>query len=177
MKWCYSSYGRHMSLVYKFFGRIPNKFLIPYHKEEITRLQRVQDGWTFFIATTGAIFDNHYPDSHLISFLKNHPVIFPRIIKTSHLKGACSVFTGGSSKGYAVVVSDSIKEKRLLGPISVRAAELMACLMAFSLFKDQPFNLYTDSTYVARIVGSLETSPYILPTSQIFHLWFSYKVL
>lgn len=81
-----------------------------------------------------------------------------------------SVFTDGSSKGYAVVVSDSIKEKQPLGPISAQAAELTACLMAFSLFKDQPFNLYTDSIYVARIVGPLETSPYILPTSQVSHL-------
>ena len=81
------------------FGRIPNKFLIPYQKEEITRLQRVQDGWTLFITTTGAIFDNHYPDSRLISFFKNHPIIFPRIIKTSPLKGVRSVFTDGSSQG------------------------------------------------------------------------------
>ena len=80
------------------------------------------------------------------------------------------MFTDGSSKGYAVVVSGSIKEKQPLGPISAQAAELTACLMAFSLFKYQSFNLYTDSIYVARIVGPLETSPYILPTSQVFHL-------
>ena len=45
------------------------------------------------------------------------------------------MFTDVSSKGYAVVVSGSIKEKQPLGPISAQAAELTAGLMAFFSFQ------------------------------------------
>ena len=84
------------------FGKFSDKIVLPYEKDQLLHLQQHND-WT--LLSTDAMIDSHYPQHSLLSFFKNHPVIFPRIVKPRPLVGARTVFTDGSQKGNAVVVS------------------------------------------------------------------------
>lgn len=64
-----------------------------------------------------------------VSFLRClHPVIFPSIVKYQPLSKARLVFTDGSSKGCAVVLSEGKVERLMLDSTSAQLAELKALL-------------------------------------------------
>lgn len=77
------------------------------------------------------------------------------------------VFTDGSSKGYAVVLSEGKVEKMMLDCTSAQLAKLKALLLVLSLFPEEPCNIYTDSVYVSNIILPLETAAYVAPVSPI----------
>lgn len=87
-----------------------------------------------------------------VSFFKLHPVIFPSIVKNQPLSEARLVFTDGSSKGYAVVLSEGKVEKITLDSTSAQLAKLKALPLALSLSPEEPCNIYTDSAYVSNII-------------------------
>lgn len=76
------------------------------------------------------------------------------------------LFTDGSSKGYAVVLSEGKVEKMMLDSTSAQVAELKA-LLALSLSPEEPCNIHTDSVYVSNIILPLETAAYVAPVSPI----------
>ena len=43
--------------------------------------------------------DNHYPKHPLMSFFKEHPVIFPKMPATAPIPGTVNIFTDGSKTG------------------------------------------------------------------------------
>lgn len=91
--------------------------ILPYDREQVSNLTRTFGDWSifFFSCSTTSQFDNHYPENKICQFFfKLHPVIFPSIVKTQPLSEARLVFTDGSSKGYAVVLSEGKVEKMML---------------------------------------------------------------
>lgn len=76
------------------------------------------------------MIDIHYPQHSLLSFFKNHPVIFPRIVKPRSLVGAQTVFTDSSPQGNAVVVSQGLVSQTPVGNVSVQAAKITARILA-----------------------------------------------
>lgn len=94
-------------------------------------------------------------------------MIFPSIVKTQPLSEARLVFTDGSSKGYAVVLSEGKVEKMMLDSTSAQLAELKALALALSLFPEEPCNIYTNSVYVSNIILPLETAADVAPVSPI----------
>ena len=54
---------------------------------------------------------------------------------------------------------------------SAQLVELFAVLQVFKMLPMTPFNLYTDSAYVAHSIPVLETVPYIKPASTVSKLF------
>ena len=63
-----------------------------------------------------------------------HPLIFPKIIVSQPISKGCVVFTGGSSKGTAVVVSFPIIKTARITAGSAQMADHLALAMALQLF-------------------------------------------
>lgn len=143
------------------FGRDPHSIIIPYTQDQLTWLLQTSDEWAIALSSFTGDIDNHYPSDPVIQFAKLHQFIFPKITKSAPIPQATLVFTDGSSNGIATYVIDnqpiSIKSPYL----SAQLVELYAILQVFTVLAHQPFNLYTDSAYIAQSVPLLETVPFI----------------
>jgi hypothetical protein len=70
-------------------------------------------------------------------------------------------FTDGSSIGIATYSIDSKVFRFPTSFSSAQLVELAAIIKFFETLLDLPFNLFTDSSYVACSVPLLETAPYL----------------
>ena len=87
-----------------------------------------------------------------------------------------TVFTDGSSNGKAEYVIGSHVHSLEFPPAS-QIIELCIIATVFDMLKNQAFNLYTDSQYIAHGLQLLETVPLLdTPNFQILQL-FVYKQL
>ena len=142
------------------FKMLPDKVITPHTQAEIALLHNFAEDWTLFLCTNPCKFDNHYPSDKLVTFFKNHPVFFPKVISLQPLAGARNVFTDGSSTGRAVVASPADFD---IQPVdTTQVAELIAVQMALEKYADIPFNSFTDSQYISKILAPLETVAYIV---------------
>ena len=87
--------------------------------------------------------------------------MFPKITKTAPIAGATLAFTDGSSIGIATYSIDSKVFQFPTSFSSAQLVELAAIIKFFETLQDLPFNLFTDSSYVACSVPLLETAPYL----------------
>ncbi|MGE9715084.1 hypothetical protein ACQP3F_26025, partial [Escherichia coli] len=87
------------------FGREPDQLVTSLSHQQLEWLQNNSCDWAIFLSATQSDFDNHYPSNNLVSFFKIHPLIFPKIVVSQPISKGCVVFTDGSSKGTAVVLS------------------------------------------------------------------------
>ena len=111
------------------------------------------------------MIDSHYPADKLVQFLHRTPVVFPKRTKSALIAGAEVVFTDGSSSGIAAFSIDWEVSRFMTYFSSAQLVELAAIVRVFELLPETPFNLYTDSAYVAASVPLLETVPYIRPST------------
>ena len=91
-------------------------------------------------------------------------MVFPKRTKSALIAGAEVVFTDGSSSGIAAFSIDWEVSRFMTDFSSAQLVELAAIVRVFELLPETPFNLYTDSAYVAAYVPLLETGPYIRPS-------------
>lgn len=166
-----------ISLLYKackislqIFGKYPDFISIPYDSQQVAWLQNNIDDWSVFCATVSSQLINHYPSHPLVQFFKRHPVVFPKIIRQQPILGARVVFTDGSAKGKAAIVSGHEERAVSISHKSAQAAEIAAVLFALQIYHNEPLNVYTDSCYVAHVILPLETTAYIAPTSSVYFL-------
>lgn len=162
---------RHgLTLAVKLFGIHPHSIILPYTPQNLQYLQLDSVDWALFLSSYSGTILSHYPSDKLIQFLNRNPVVFPTLSRPSPLPNAVSVFTDGSSSGTAAI---SINGQISSFPTDYKSAqhvELFAVLQAFSLVSD-PFNLYTDSAYIAHSIPLLETVPFIKPSTTAFQLF------
>ena len=92
-------------------------------------------------------------------------MVFPKRTKSALIAGAEVVFTDGSSSGIAAFSIDWEVSHFMTDFSSAQLVELAAIVRVFELLPETPFNLYTDSAYVAASVPLLETVPYIRPST------------
>ena len=92
-------------------------------------------------------------------------MVFPKRTKSALIAGAEVVFTDGSSSGIAAFSIDWEVSRFMTDFSSAQLVELAAIVRVFELLPETPFNLYTDSAYVAASVPLLETVPYIRPST------------
>ncbi|XP_051833373.1 uncharacterized protein LOC127549414 [Antechinus flavipes] len=152
--------GRGAAL--KLFGRDPDHIVSPYTTSQVQWLVQNNDDWaTSSISFQGTI-DNHFPSDKLTQFLQRTPVVFPQGTKSVPIKGARLVFTDGSASGIAAFSIEGQVSRFKTNFTSAQLVELAAIIRVFELLTE-PFNLYTDSSYVAHSVPLLETAPYIRP--------------
>ena len=149
------------------FGMLPDKVITPYTQAEITWLQNFAEVWTLFLRTNPCEFDKHYPSDKLVTFFKNHPVCFPKVISLQPLAETKNVFTDSSSTRRAVVVSPPDFDIQPIDTKSAQVTKLIAVQMALEKYADIPFNHFTDSQYISKILAPLETAAYIASVSRI----------
>lgn len=161
--------GREKSRIY--FGKDPDRIILPYTKDQNNWLMQNNDEWAVVLSSFLGVIDNHYPANKLLQFACIHPFIFPKNTRKEPLSAAALVFTDGSSNGNAAYVIDG---QAFTSPSPYRSAqlvELFAILQVFTQLSETPFNLYTDSAYIAFSLPLLETVPYIKPSSNAVPLF------
>ena len=123
------------------------------------------------------MIDSHYPADKLVQFLHRTPVVFPKRTKSALIAGAEVVFTDGSSSGIAAFSIDWEVSRFMTDFSSAQLVELAAIVRVFELLPETPFNLFTDSAYVATSVPLLETVPYIRPSTHASRCLLNFKNL
>lgn len=167
--------GREKSRLH--FGKDPNHLVLPYTKEQLHWLIQNDDSWAISLISFQGQIDNHYPANRLLQFSRLHPFTFPRVTSSKPLDGAALVFSDGSSSGTAAYVIND-KKYVLSSPFrSAQLVELFAIIQVFKLLNNEPFNLYTDSAYVASSVPLLETVPFIKPSTNAVPLFQQLQLL
>lgn len=155
--------GRESAL--KLFGKDPDIILLPYDASQVKWLIQTSDDWAVNCTSFLGVIDNLYPTDKLIQFLYKTPVVFPKRTKSDPINGATVVFTDGSSSGVAAFNIGGKFSRFMTEYSSAQLVELAAIVRVFELLLETPFNLYTDSAYVAASVPLLETVPYIRPST------------
>lgn len=159
------------------FGKDPDQIILPYTKEQISWLSQNEDDWAISLSSFQGKIDNHYPPHKLIHFARLHPFIFPKITSKIPLKQASLVFTDGSSSGIAAYIINNQPYTTPSPFKSAQLVELYAILQVFTNLPNTPFNLYTDSAYIALSIPSLETVPYIKPSTNAVPLFHQLQAL
>jgi hypothetical protein len=140
----------------KISGSLPKA----YDASQVQWLIRNNDNWAVNCTSFQGVIDNHYPADKLVQFLHSTPVVFPKRTKPGPIAGAVVVFTDGSSSGVAAFSIGGEVSRFMTDFSSVQLVELTAIVRVFELLPETPFNMYTDSGYVAASVPFLETVPY-----------------
>lgn len=161
---------RARRLARQYYGKDPDIFIFPYGPDQLNWLLQTIDDWPIALSGFTGSTDNHYPPDPLIQFAKIHPFIFPKVTLTQPIPNALTIFTDGSSNGQAAYVVNNQSFAFLTLYTSAQLVELNAVLDVFKKHWE-PFNLYTDSAYVAYSVPHLETTPFIKPTSEASNLF------
>jgi hypothetical protein len=116
--------------------------------------------------------NNHYPKDKLLQFASMHAFVFPVNLCMQPIDNTLNVFTDGSSNGKAAYVIGSHVHSLEFPPASAQIIELHTVAADFEMLKNQTFNLYTGSQYIAHGLQLLETFPFLdTGNSQILQLF------
>ncbi|RMC20816.1 hypothetical protein DUI87_01669 [Hirundo rustica rustica] len=154
-------------------GADPSKIIIPVQREEFdwsyannVSLQSALEGFSGQITY-------HLPSHKLLQVAKNTQFSLRPKSSQEPVQGL-TVFTDGSDKtGKAIVTWQDGSEWQVLEgheDWSAQLVELKAAVMAFEKFSQEPFNLITDSAYVADIAQRLSCS--VLKEAKASHGFF-----
>ena len=141
--------------------------MVPYSSQQVKTLCGTVDEWAILHCVFDRMIDNHYPKCPLLSFLKEHPVVFPRITSPCPCRGAPNIFTDGCKTGcgaYMIEHKDPVLCQFQLG--SPQIVELKIVIEVFKKCYFS-FNLISDSAYVVNAVKILELVGPIKLTSTI----------
>ena len=105
--------------------------------------------------------NNHYPKDKLLQFASMHAFVFPVNLCMQPIDNTLNVFTDGSSNGKAAYVIGSHVHSLEFPPASAQIIELHTVAADFEMLKNQTFNLYTGSQYIAHGLQLLETIPFL----------------
>nr|WOC29362.1 pol protein [Desmodus rotundus endogenous retrovirus] len=147
------------------FGKDPDSIITPYSHDQTNWLLQTSDEWAIALSSFTGNLDNHYPSDPLVQFAKTHQFIFSKLTKAAPIPKATLVFTDGSSNGTAAYIINKQTFTVKSPYSSAQLVELFAILEVFTSLANQPFNLYTDSAYIAQSVPLLETVPFIKPST------------
>ncbi|RMC20470.1 hypothetical protein DUI87_01320 [Hirundo rustica rustica] len=158
-------------------GADPSKIILPVQREEFdwsyannVSLQSALEGFSGQITY-------HLPSHKLLQVAKNTQFSLRPKSSQEPVQGP-TVFTDGSGKtGKAIVTWQDGSEWQVLEGHedgSAQLVELKAAVMAFEKFSQEPFNLITDSAYVADIAQRLSCS--VLKEAKASHGFFHQNV-
>lgn len=154
----------------QYFGKLPIKIIIPYTAQQVKILCGTVDDWAILQCGFSGEIDNHYPKHPLMSFFKEHPVIFPKMTAAAPIAGAANIFTDGSKTGcgaYMIEHQDPVQFQYQPG-----SPQIIECKIVLEVFRNCPFsfNLISDSAYVVNAVKALEVAGPIKPNSTVCKL-------
>ena len=130
------------------------------------------DIWPVACANLLGKFDNHYSKDKLLKLASMHVFVFPVNLCIENMH---TVFTDGSSNRKATCVIGSHVYSLEFPPASAQIIELHAVATVFEMLKNQAFNLYTDSAYIAHPVPILETVPFVKVSTNAAPFLLSFK--
>jgi hypothetical protein len=81
------------------FGKMPDSIIVPYTAAQMQMLCATIDEWAILRCSYSGLIDNHYPKHPLLYFMLLHPVIFPKVMANTPIKGAIDIYTDGSKTG------------------------------------------------------------------------------
>jgi hypothetical protein len=147
--------------------------IVPFLKDQQDWLWQFWDIWQSALANFPAQIGEHLPHSKLSQFTSLHAFVFPKMILSSPLSEAVTVFTDASGPGTAAYYTKDCHKVEHTVFTSAERAELYAVIMVLRDFPQQPINLYSDSHYVVGVLRCIETA-YIGHTSreEFFNLFF-----
>lgn len=154
----------------QYFGCEPYIIITPYNAKQVEVLIATIDDWTILKCSYSGDFDNHFPKDPLLCFVKEHPIVFPKITQKSPIAGAVTIFTDGSKNGCgAYVIQGKDPIIRQFTPGSPQIIELKIVIEVFREMKES-FNLLSDSQYVVNLLKGLELVGKIKVNNPISHL-------
>ncbi|XP_012883106.1 PREDICTED: endogenous retrovirus group K member 8 Pol protein-like [Dipodomys ordii] len=151
----------------QFFGVYPHSIIVPYNAYQVQTLCATINNWSILRCMFPGDIDNHLPKDPLLRFVKEHPVIFPKVTAQKPIGGAINIFTDGSKTGCGVYVAgnqDPVQHQFVPG--NPQIVELMIVIEVFKAFPC-PFNLISDSAYVINALKILEAVGTIKATSSV----------
>jgi hypothetical protein len=156
-------------------GHEPSNIVVPFSKDRQHWLWQFSDLWQSALANFPGQIREHLLHSELLQFASLHAFVFPKIILSSPLSEAATIFTDASGRGTAAAyyTKDCHKVEHTVYA-SAQRAELYAVIMVLRDFSQQPINLYSDSHYVVAILQHIEAD-YICHSSsseELFNLFF-----
>lgn len=149
----------------QFFGRSPETIVTPYTAAQVLVLCTTIDDWAILRCSFPGKLDNHYPKHPLMTFFKEHPIVFPKVTATTPLPDAINIFTDGSKNevGAYLVLGQPVVQRQF-APGTPQVTELQIVLEVFTTFSCA-FNLISDSIYVINALKILEVAGPIKPSS------------
>lgn len=81
----------------QFFGKEPNRLILPYSKEQINWLLQMTDNWPLACLSFPGTVDSHYPGDKLLQFARIHPFTFQKVTANAHLPSIHRWVNNGNS--------------------------------------------------------------------------------
>ena len=159
------------------FGWFPSTIIIPYTPAQINVLCAALDDWAILRCTFQGTFDNHYPQHPLMTFFKEHPIVFPKITKNRPIPHAKNIFTDGSKTGCGVYLVEG--QPPVQYQFQAGLPQITELHIACKVFENCPFpfNFISDSAYVVNALSILEAAGPLKPTSPAFVLFLKLQTL
>jgi hypothetical protein len=123
--------------------------IVPFSKDQQHWLRQFSDLWQSALANFPGQVREHLLNSKFLQFVSLHTFVFPKIILSSPLLEAVTIFTDAFSPKIAMRLNILFA--------SAQRAELYAVIMVLKDFPQQPTNLYGDSHYVVGVLRCIES--------------------
>jgi hypothetical protein len=158
---------------YELLGHEPSNIVVPSSKDQQHWLWQFSDLWQSALANFPGQIGEHLPHSKFLQFASLHVFVFPKIILSSPLSEAVTIFTDASGHGSAAYYTKDCHKVEHIVFASAQRAELYTVVMVLRDFPQQPMNLYSDSHCMVGVLLCIETA-YIGHTSneELFDLFF-----
>lgn len=159
------------------FGSGPQAIRVPYTASQIKTLAACIDTWAILRCVFHGDINNQYPKDPILSFVTQHPIIFPKVTASEPLVLATTIYTDGSKTGIgAYVILGKPPVTIQFEPDQPQVVELQIVKMILERFSEA-INIVSDSRYVVNAMQVLETAGLIRSTSTVAGLFLSIQTL
>jgi hypothetical protein len=125
----------------EFLGHEPSSIVVLFSKDQQHWLWQFSDLWQSALANFPGQIREHLLHSKLSQFASFHAVVFPKIILSSALSEAVTIFTDASGCGTAAYYTKDCHKVEHTVFASAQRVELYAVIMVLRNFPQQPINL------------------------------------
>jgi hypothetical protein len=115
-------------------GHEPSNVVVPFSKDQQHWLWQFSDLWQSALANFPEQVGEHLPHSKLLQFASLHAFVFPKIILSSPLSEAVTIFIDASGCGTAAYYTKDCHEVEHTVFASAQRVELYAVVNLFSQF-------------------------------------------
>lgn len=171
--------GRRRCL--QLFGHDPDFIICPLlTSKQVQEAFEFSLDWQIAVESFSGQFLYHLPNHKLLLGLHLIPTVPFFTLSKRPIEGAATIFIDANKTGNISIVYTTPQHKNITTDKyltrSVQRAELYACYLALNRY-EEPFNLYSDSQYVSRILPDLPSAYIISNDEELFDLFNKIKTL